>query len=576
MPVHRPAHGAPLEQSSPVRATSSRGAALARLKWVPVSAATAGAVAVYLNTLHNGFVYDDVNTIVENYSIRALNDLPGILTYSPFRSILNFSYAVDFSWTQLDPFGYHVTNILLHAANVILLYCLGLVLARDAASVRSDATGRAGEEVAPEMVAVVAAAVFAVHPMMTEAVGYLSGRSEVLSTTFVLVSFLAFRRWLLGRSLRALGIGLGAGVLALGSKETAAMLPFLVLMYDRLFVRDSPEARKRRLIRVHLPVVTAIMIGAILRTGRFFSLETSEVPDPLAYALIQLGVFRRYLYLLVAPVSQSLVHPISNVTSILDLGTLAGAAHLIAVAALVVAARRRAPLVSFGFGWFLLLLAPSTSVVPLQELMAEHRVYLASCGFFLAAVSAACGWLPSRAWLRRAAALALTALLAAFAWTTVARNRVWSDAVTLWQDAALKAPDTWVTHYALGEALEQQGRCAEAVDAYRKAIVLIPEEPRAYLRLGRCLVLIGRPGEAIGVWSKVVGRTPASAEARLLLAGVYESMYQDYASALRVCQELRALTADGEAEQAQECIQRNQRRLEAQAKKILPFPIVPK
>src|SRR6185503_18707129 len=158
--------------------TYSRGGALA------CGAAALVSGLVYVNALRNPFVYDDYHTVVENRSIEHLSDLRAIVLHDVTRPIVNVSYAIDRALWGTAPIGFHVTNVLLHVLNVILLFTL----------VRRLANDRGGGV----LVAFAAAVVFAAHPMMTEAVGYISGRSELLCAAFFLPALLAGRRWLRG------------------------------------------------------------------------------------------------------------------------------------------------------------------------------------------------------------------------------------------------------------------------------------------------------------------------------------------------------------------------------------------
>src|SRR5215470_243137 len=182
-------------------------------------AAAALAISVYATALHNPFVYDDHHTVIDNASIRSVGNLRAIFWHDVTRPLVNFSYAVDRAIWGPAPFGFHLTSVLLHALNVVLLFCL-------ARRVRLD--------VIP---AFAAAALLAVHPMMTEAVGYVSGRSEVLCATFLLLALLCADRWLQGpeeRRGRWLVAMLAAWLAALATKETAAMFPFVLVLYDWL------------------------------------------------------------------------------------------------------------------------------------------------------------------------------------------------------------------------------------------------------------------------------------------------------------------------------------------------------
>jgi len=160
-------------------------------------ASAAGLLAglVYLNGLHNPFVYDDYHTVVANASIQRGAGFRAIVLHDITRPLTNFSYAIDRAIWGAGPFGFHVTSVLLHMLNVVLLFQLAWRLGQD------RGTGGDGEQaspVSPEVVAFVAAALFAVHPMMTEAVGYVSGRSEVLCATWFLLGLLSGRRWIRG------------------------------------------------------------------------------------------------------------------------------------------------------------------------------------------------------------------------------------------------------------------------------------------------------------------------------------------------------------------------------------------
>ena len=142
---------------------------------------------VYLNALHNPFVYDDYHMVVDNPSLPHPFDFRRLLLYQVTRPVVNFSYAIDRAVWGAGPFGFHVTTVFLHMVNVALLFLLARWLAQD--RFRRKPTTAPN----PDVVAVIAAALFAVHPMMTESVGYISGRTEVLCATFFLAAFLYAR-----------------------------------------------------------------------------------------------------------------------------------------------------------------------------------------------------------------------------------------------------------------------------------------------------------------------------------------------------------------------------------------------
>jgi hypothetical protein len=472
-------------------------------------AATVLAVAVYLNALHNPFVYDDYHTVVDNSSIQRLGDLRAIVWHDVTRPIVNFSYAVDRAVWGRPPFGFHLTNMLLHALNVWLLFRLARRLA-DAANA--------------DVAAFASAALFAVHPMMTEAVGYISGRSEVLCAAFFLLAFACGRRWL-----RSGGAGWGAVTIALwlaalAAKETAAAFPFVLFAYDAVVNRDDATATRRRLWSIHLPLMAAASLAGL---ARVVILARVEYPGQVAvhwrYLLLDLDVLRRYATMLIVPSGQAIFHEEPAISGVFESRAIIAIGSVGVILALVWWVRRAAPIVSFGLLWFLLALAPSSVLILLDrgEPMTEHRVYLASCGVFLAA-GAAIGrlwaaaeheWRPGRALF----GVALGLVLASFAVETVLRNAIWADPVALWRESVDRAPNHYRPRLLLGEALQDSGRRVEALEQFRTAVRLRPADSMAYVETGLCLFRMGRPRDARPYFLEALARDPRNEAARRAL-----------------------------------------------------------
>lgn len=554
-------------------------------------AMTLGAV-VYLGALDGPFVYDDRLTVLGNPSIHDLGSPAAIVLHDVFRPVVNLSYALDHALWGMDPFGYHVTNLLLHLVNVMLLFVTARCLARD----RDDRNGMAGDDHrSSNATAFTAASLFAVHPLMTEAVGYVSGRSELLVTGLLLIGVLLFRDTLVSR--RRLSCFGGAVVFVLGvaSKETAAMLPFLLITADVLVLDGDADSRRSRLLRFHLPFAALVVAAGLARVAVYARVERGgELLTLWQHALTEVGVVWRYVGLMLLPVGQSIMHPVETVTRLADPMAWIAVVALVAAAAALVPLARHQPLIGLGLTWFLLLLAPA-HVIPLQEAMAEHRIYTASCGFFIG-VGAVAGLLARRLGPRpitMTLAVILVPLLLVLSAATVRRTEVWADEVSLWEDAARKAPRTWGAQYAWGDALRTAGRCADAEPAYRRAIELIPGEVSAHLNLGICLAELGRFDEAwqslararsidptnpkpltnLGTLAARMGRFEEAREsfrtaieldadsitARLLLAQLSEAAFDDPSTALELCREVLVLAPRTRG--VRDCIERNQARV---------------
>lgn len=556
------------------------------------SAAALFGGVVYLNALHNPFVYDDYRTVLDNGSIRTLTNLRSIFWYDATRPLVNFSYAIDRALWGPGPFGFHLTSVLLHMLNVVLFFLLVRQLIADRQLGRSQPIAARSE-----VIAFAAAALFAVHPMMTESVGYISGRSEVLCGAFFFVAFMCGRRWMQrgGTSWWLLTAALwGAALL---TKETAAMLPAVLFCYDRLMLKGGFTTR---LWRLHLPLVSVALAGGIARLAVFAYLEhPGEVTLQWRSILTEAGVIWRYAGLFLAPGGQSIYHEVRPIASVFEPVALVSAIAIVLAVALAWRFRSADSLASFGVIWFFLLLVPSSVIVVLDhgEAMVEHRVYLASCGLFLAAGSFI-GWSvamashlsrPTRLLVRTAVAVGILLLGA----RTILRNAVWADPVALWREASDKAPGSFLPRTVLGEMLNEAGRYEEAVEAHRAALRLRPKDPLAHLKLGLSLAALGRIDEAtatfeqlraidpqspivstgLGAVAMLAGRPdrareyfnatlekePGNIMALQWLAVLEEDTAADPAAALHRCEEIQQL-APGKLSN-EDCIRRNRARL---------------
>jgi hypothetical protein len=490
------------------------------------------AISVYLTALHNPFVYDDYHTVIDNASIQSgVTNLRAIFWHDVTRPLVNFSYAVDRTLWGPAPFGFHLTSVLLHAINVVLLFWF-------ARRVRLGI-----------MPAFAAAALFAVHPMMTEAVGYVSGRSELLCATFFLLALLCGDRWIHATQTRGrwLAAMLGAWAAALATKETAAMFPFVLVLCDWLGGGQRAEGGgqraegrgqraegggqraegigpiSQRVLRVYAPM---IMLTVLAGLARVYILARIEYPGQVSvhwqYLLVNADVFRRYLAMMAVPTGQAMFHEVKAIDSLFDLRALAGLAVVAAVLAVIWRLRRSEWVISFGLAWFTLLLVPSAVLILLDqgEPMTEHRVYVASAGLFLVAgvvVQRVIERLSGRVQSVRAGAAVLALLLLSFVADTLLRHEVWRSPVTLWRESVDLAPKHPRPRLLLGQALADAGRRDEAIEQFRTAVSLRPSDPVGHLELARSLGDAGRWQEARAALTRALEVKPQYEPARRAL-----------------------------------------------------------
>jgi hypothetical protein len=489
----------------PVTATREGTSVPARRPLVIVAAGSAAlmAVIVYVNALRNPFVVDDFRLIVENDAMRTLWDVDTLLVRDVTRPVVSLSYLLDTVVWGPIPFGYHLTSLLLHVVNVVLVFSVAFVVSKD----RDRQSGqRLAAGTSPTINALAAASLFAVHPMLTQAVAYIAARSEVAYAALFLLAFLAGRRWLLGSGRRWWWSCVGLWLMALLAKETAIMLPFVLLAYDWLLLDANRDERRHRLRRLLLPMAGVTLVAGAVRLAVFRFVEYADGGGfDWRLALGAVDAYWQYLGMFLRPGGQSIFHAAPAVDSLLSPRAMIGCVGLAVFVALAWKLRRIHSVMALGLFWFLLLLVPSSLLFALGrgEAMAEHRAYLSAAGLFLVFGSAfGLAW---ARFLRLRPLLAVTAVLflIILGLNTMGRNYIWGDPVLLARETKDLAPGHWVPHILLAEALRHEGRCQEAAVEYRAAIAMRPADEFAYSKLALCLVVDRRRDEARAVLAQL-------------------------------------------------------------------------
>jgi tetratricopeptide (TPR) repeat protein len=474
-----------------------------------IAAATA---AAYAGSLRGGFLYDDLGSIVGNPSIRhfltALRPPAGETVSG--RPILNLSLAVNYAISGTGVWSYHALNVLIHIASALVLF--GIVRR----TLASGAAGRRGGA-CPSAVAFAAALIWAVHPLQAESVAYVIQRAESLMGLFYLVTLYAFIRYADDDSRRGWAVlSVGACLLGMGTKEAMATAPAIVLLYDRTFAAGSfREAWRRRrpfyvaLMACWVPVAfLAASTGGRAGTAGF----GSGVPW-WAYAMIQLKAVALYLRLAVWP--NPLVGDYGRVLAVGPMQVALGAAVFAALAAgTVVLLVRRSPAGFLG-AWFLVILAPSSSVIPVStEVIAEHRMYLPLAAVAVAAALALDAALPRRGLFYASIGIVAVALGV----LTVRRVRAYGSSFAFWSDVVGKVPENAGAWNNLGALLAERGDQAGAIADFGRALALVPAYADAHRNLANSLFATGRLSEAVENYEAAIRFRPDDALIHLDLA----------------------------------------------------------
>lgn len=474
---------------------------------------------VYLNSLPASLHYDDFFAITGNAAVQSLGNIREIFTVYPGRFILMYSFALNYFLGGADPVGYHVANLLFHAANALLFYFFVLTIAGKALSHsrRETATG----------VALVAGLLFAVHPLMTESVTYIAGRASSLAAVFFLGSLLLYvkgyadqpqnRNEDIAAVRRRKAIFYGASLfvffLSMWVKESNATLPAIILLADFFFLEHGRWKRLQYSVLKSIPFFL-VLLGILAWRKIYIGIigDPFQVRDFLTNIFTQIGVTVMYLRLLLLPLGQNIDHDFPLSHSLFEVETLVSLIILLALAVISLALFKKNRLASFGILWFFITLTP-TSVVPLWDVMSERWLYLPAAGIFLAAGSL----VPPMEHLRLKVpaikkALPITLALVVFLLgaLTVGRNSVWRSEYTLWKDAAEKSPGKTRPHINLGMALADRGNLDEAIAELNTARSIDPAAPEADFGLSALYLRLGNFNETISLLSSTLARFPDS------------------------------------------------------------------
>jgi tetratricopeptide (TPR) repeat protein len=485
-----------------------------KILWAAVAAVLVATFAAYLPSLDGEFQYDDqeIAKTVWVRDARAFLD-PGHWLEMP-RPLTAALFAIDHEIADFRPRVWHVTNVLIHLVAVLLAWRFARRILARAGFAASPSSGAPAEpergkgkgkarraaaaavQAVPEWPALAVAAIFALHPLSTEAVSYISQRSESLASAFVLGALLLLLARDEAPERRRLPLLIGAIVLhaiGLSAKPVAATTPALWLLAAALL----PVAAERdlswweRVTRRLLAAAPMFLLTAWAATSNVKEVSGSghagfdlQFVTPLQYVATQMRALPIYVRLVLLPVGLNADWQFPFSQSFLEPAVLGGVAFVLALIAAAFVLFRRygreegdpaaaARLTAFGWLFFLGMLAPTT-FVPLRDPFVEHRLYLPCLGIILAVTGVAVvlvrRYAQGRA--RLVAAAAAVALVAGLGAGTAVRNQVWGSALALWRDASEKSPGKpriWVNY---GTALHFAGKFDEAVKAYDRAMAL--------------------------------------------------------------------------------------------------------
>ena len=474
----------------------------------------------YGNTLKGKFIWDDNAMIAQNELIRNWQGGAKIFTQDIgygagqkvgfFRPLQLLTYMSDYSIWKLNPAGYHLTNILLHALAGILVFLLVNLIFED------------------KRISLFTSLLFAVHPIHTEAVSYIAGRADILGTLFLLVSFIFYLKYMQEEKVHLYIILLVAYILSLLSRENSLIFPLLLLCYHWIF-------KKRLYFKSFISILAVSILYIILRLGLLPFYPRKSTTTLFERVPGFFNALADYFKLLILPLNLHMEYGM-KLFHISDPKTIIGIIILLLLLSVMFIKRHTDKIISFSIAWFLITLMPASNLYPLNAYMAEHWLYLPSIGFFLLLAYVFYKG-------KRILFVCLIALIFLYSFLTIRQNNYWLDPISFFTRTLHYAPDSYNAYFNLAVAYNDIGNVDEAQNYYKKAIEIAPLKSKAYINLAALYANIGRTEDAVSLLNKSIGLNPGIAEGYGKLGAVY-AMMGNNDEALRLIRKAIELDAD--------------------------------
>jgi len=518
----------------------------------------------YVNSLSNGFHFDDIEGIVRNPILRDLRNIPSyfidvrtssLVSGRDWRPVVLSTFALNYAMSGHNPVAFHITNVLIHIGAAWLIFLIV------AAIFRTRPNQLPTTSLIPmPVLAVIPAALFAIHTVNSDAVNYLWARSSVLAAFLYLLGFYCFLRGPLNGQNKTSPLwhlaGLGAFIVGVGAKATVVTLPAILVLYEMLFLdpRQSPLKlfwKEPRRLKKYLPIAAAclayILFRFIFLRGFFRRVIVSgEITGVTAttYLLTQFRAWVYYIRLFLWPDPLITDFPgFGWSRSLWEPGVLLSLGVIATILALAWRARRSDPLLTFFAFWFFIALLPEASFIPLLDAVTNYRPYLSNVGLSVVATLLSikgATWIWNRMTKEHlksdlkfglAYGLILGVVLCVLAAATIVRNGVWKDEMSLWNDVVSKDPTNPRAYVNLALQFIRTGNYQEAQRLSEKAVEHGPKRGSPYMLRGYLAFLLDRNDLALSDLTNAIHLDPRVSTPFYYRGEVYRKM-RDYDRAL--------------------------------------------
>lgn len=453
-------------------------------------------LGIYVNSFQNEFIWDDDDSIVNNVYIQDFRYFPKYFsenliagsgqTTNYWRPVLLISFAFDYQLFKLNPLGYHLTNTLLHILVAILGFFLIYTLSRK-----------------KFLLSYLPALLFLVHPLQTEAITYIAGRADPLSSVFALLTLIFYVNFRKKNNKKYLFFSLGTFLLALLTKEQSILLPALILLVEVCFFSNKNNWRQNIKVPLYFFAISIIYFISRITFLNFNDIlggannVTGYNASLFSRLLTFTWVIIKYLALLFVPKNLHMAYEIESITSILNPSVFLFIAALALIIFIIYKTWRENKLISFGYLWFIIILLPRTNIISINRPLYEHWLYLPMLGFWLGTLALII-YLFKKFQTLKWQKIGLNFLIivviifaAVLGYLTILRNKDWRDPITFYEKNLGYTPNSYIQRNNLGMAYSNAGRYEEAIGQYKKALEILDFYPQIHSNLANSLLALG-------------------------------------------------------------------------------------
>ena len=468
---------------------------------IPVLLIIALSLISYLNIFKNEFVWDDHVFILDNPDIRSFSNLPLFFSqdvdglYRPLRSLY---YTFVYSLAGKNEFLYHFNSLFFHTIISILIFFIILSI------------------VNKNSISLIAAMIFAAHPIHTERVTNITAGFDLLGIFFMLLSFYLYIKYSKLNDKKYFLFSLLSFLAAVFSSEEAVTLPLLIILYEFCFNRKelvNKAAIKKNIIKNYAPyfiIVFFYIVARIIVVGFKGRVEEYLAGNFFLMMLTMLKVYVYYIYLLIVPINLTLFHDVAPAVSLLDFKVLISALILAAILFFTIKFNKN-KIIFFSVFWFFVTLVPFSNILPLQVFMAERYLYVPSMGFsllssyiFISIFNYNFKNDKYKKIIKNGMLIFIVALLAFYVFSTISRNSEWKDNLTLWSKTIETNPNNSRAHDNLGFTYERAGETEKALQEFETAVRLQPDNFRALANLGVAYAKFGFYNKSVAALKKSI------------------------------------------------------------------------